>query len=203
MPIDCFRGPTRRGKASLCLIFISALPALSACGPTIFEDKSALTIIGDGPPPPPPPEPEKPKRVEVRDNAIVINEKIQFDLDKATIRPESNSLLKEIADTIRANPHIKKISVEGHASSEGDDDYNMRLSKNRAKAVMDHLVKKEKIPKGMLTSQGFGETRPIASNDSESGREQNRRVEFIITDQDLTQRKVQVDPETGKETPVE
>jgi hypothetical protein len=74
--------------------------------------------------------------------------------------------------------------VEGHASNEGEDDYNLRLSEKRAKAVMDHLIKKGKVAKQRLTSEGFGETQPIHSNDSESGREAIRRVEFTILDQE-------------------
>jgi OOP family OmpA-OmpF porin len=175
-----------------------------ACGPTVFEDKTALTVIGDPPPPPPKPEVvEAPKRVKVTDNAVEIDEKIEFEQDKAVIREVSFSLLKEVADEILANPHIQKISIEGHASSEGDTDHNLDLSKRRAKAVMEHLIKVGNIPEGMLTSKGWGETKPIASNDTEEGREDNRRVEFIITDQDVTQKKVEVDPETGEETVIE
>jgi len=196
------RGRTRRGHRIVALAGLIAF--LGACAPIVFEDKSALTIVGDPPPlPPEPPPPEKPKRVVVKDNSIEINEKIQFDVNKATIREESSSLLKEIADTIKANPHIKKISIEGHASAEGDAKKNQRLSQDRAKSVMEYLIKNHAIPKTMLTSQGFGITKPIADNDSESGREKNRRVEFIITEQDITQRKVQIDPETGKETVLE
>ncbi len=204
MNVVRFRGMARRGTAGVCLA-IACAATLGACGPTIFEDKSALTIIGDPPPLPPPPPPvvEKPKRVEVRDNAIVINEKIQFDVNKATIREESHSLLKEIGDTIKENKHIKKISIEGHASAEGDDRKNMKLSDARAKSVMKYLIDNEGIPKEMLTAKGFGETKPIADNETEDGREKNRRVEFIITEQDITQRKVEVDPETGKETVLE
>ena len=78
------------------------------------------------PPPPPPveaPKPEPPKalgRVQLNDKKITISEEIQFDQGKATIKPESNSLLDEIAKVMKDNDKIKKVSVEGHTSSEGD-----------------------------------------------------------------------------------
>jgi len=79
----------------------------------------------------------------------------------------------------------------------------MQLSKRRAKAVMEHLTKVGGVPAEMLSSKGWGETKPLVSNDTEEGREDNRRVEFLITDQDVTQKKVEVDPETGEETVIE
>ncbi len=186
------------------LVAVTFLP-LTACGPIAFEDSSALVILGDPPPPPKPePKPEpKPKRVEVRDNRIVINDKIQFDFNKATIREESFDLLKEIADVIKANPHIKKISIEGHTSTEGSDKHNQKLSDKRAASVKKHLVEKESIADEMLSSKGFGESNPIADESTEEGKEKNRRVEFIITEQDVTKTKVEIDPETGEEKVVE
>lgn len=163
-----------------------------------------MTIAGDPPPPPPPPEPEpEPKRVEVRDNKIVIHEKIQFELNKAIIKEDSFSLLGEIAQVIKENPHIKKIQIEGHASSEGSDRYNKKLSDKRAKAVRKHLVDTGGINGDMLTAIGYGEEKPIATNDTEEGREKNRRVEFNITEQDVTEKKVEVDPNTGQEKVLE
>ncbi len=175
--------------------------ATAGCAPIVFQDDTALAIAGDPPslPPEPEPEPEPPKRVEVRDNKIVINEKIQFEVNKAAILPESDSLLAEIAQVIKDNPHIKKLQIEGHASSDGNDKKNVKLSKRRAKAVMDHLVKNGGIAKETLVSEGFGETRPIADNETEEGRIKNRRVEFMITEQEVTKKKVEVDPETGRE----
>ena len=159
--------------------------------------------ISGNPPPPPPEAPEPPPRVEVIDNKIVIHEKIQFEYDKAIIMEASFDLLSEIAQTIKDNAHIKKISIEGHASAEGSDKYNLKLSDARAKSVMKHLVEKGSIPAEMLVAKGFGETQPIASNDDEAGREANRRVEFIILEQDVTEKKVQVDSKTGKKKVME
>jgi OOP family OmpA-OmpF porin len=187
------------------MLTLAAALSLVACGPTRFEDATALTVIGDPPPPPPKPKlvVEKPKRVVVEDNRIVINEKIQFDLDKATIKPESDDLLQEIVKVIKENEHIKKIAIEGHTSSEGSDKHNLKLSDKRAKAVMDYLVSKGGLPKAMFTAKGFGESKPIGDESTEDGKEKNRRVEFNIVEQNVTRKRVVVDPESGEKTPVD
>lgn len=193
-------------KAIRCLLGVGSALLVAACSGTMaFQGQSALTIVGNPPPPPPPPKeepPAPPPRVEVRSDRIEIHEKIQFEYAKANIKPESHSLLDEIADVIKKNPHIKKIRIEGHASSEGNPDFNRKLSDDRAKAVMAYLVGKG-IDKERFTAKGFGSDKPIASNDTEAGREKNRRVEFNIVEQDVTQKKVEIDPKTGKEKVIE
>lgn len=175
------------------------------CAPRVFSDGNALAITGTAPPPPeaepPPPEPEE-KRVEVRDNKIVINEKVQFEVNSAKILEESHSLLQEVAQVIKDNPHIKKIEVEGHASAEGSDSKNMDLSKRRAKAVMKYLTGDGGVDKSILSSKGYGEERPIADNETEDGRIKNRRVEFTILEQEVTQKKVEI-TDDGKEKVIE
>lgn len=154
----------------------------SGCAPTVFQGNSSLKIVAT-PPPEPEPEPEEPKRVEVTKDKIVIREKVQFEQGKSKILPESDSLLEEVAKVMNENPRIKHVRVEGHASAEGNDRMNMKLSKARAKAVMEHLIN-DGVEKGRLESKGFGETQPIGDNDTEEGRMLNRRVEFVITEQD-------------------
>jgi outer membrane protein OmpA-like peptidoglycan-associated protein len=191
--------PSRRNAPRLACSAVLALPLLlGACGPRVFESGNAKVIEPSAPPVAVEAPAEEP-RVEITDDKIIIREKVQFDFDKATIKPESDSLLAEVAKVMNDNPRLKKIRVEGHASSEGDHDYNVKLSKNRAKAVMDHLVKKGKVDKKRLEYEGYGPDRPIASNDSETGRETNRRVEFTIIDQEYTVTKKTVDPATGEE----
>lgn len=192
--------------ASQAALIAAALFAAACGGVTNFQGQSAFSIAGTPPAPPPPPPvaeepPPPPARVEVRSDKIEIKEKIQFEYNKATILPASFSLLDEIADTIKKNPHIKKINIEGHASSEGDPKHNLKLSDERANAVRKYLVDKG-VDAARLTAKGFGAKKPIASNDTEEGREKNRRVEFMITEQDVTQQKVEVD-HTGKETVIE
>jgi outer membrane protein OmpA-like peptidoglycan-associated protein len=172
---------------------------LLACGGTMaFKDKSSLIIAGEGPPPPeppPPPPPPEPKRVEVTADKIVINEKIQFDFDKTTIKPESNSLLDEIVSVIKDNPQIKKIAIEGHTDGDGSDKYNLKLSDGRAKSVMEYLTS-HGVDAKRLTAKGYGETKPIASNETPEGKEANRRVEFLITEQEEVKKVVEVEEKT-------
>ena len=186
------------------LLSAAALSTAACGGQMPFSGN--INVAGDPPPlpapPPPKPEPKpEPKRVEVRDNKIEISEKIQFDLAKATIKAESHDLLNEIVQVIKDNPHIKKIAIEGHASSDGNDDFNMKLSDDRSKSVMKYLVDKG-IEEKKLSAKGFGETKPIADNETEEGREKNRRVEFNIVEQDVTKKKVEID-KSGKEKVVE
>lgn len=174
-----------------------AVPALctlglcvtAACGGTTqFRDDAAFVIAAPKPEPKPEPEkpkPEKPKRVEVKESKIEINEKIQFAYNDSKILPASDSLLTEIADVLKANPQLTKILIEGHASSDGDDKHNMELSDKRAKAVREALVAKG-VKAEVLEAKGFGETKPIASNDTDEGKEKNRRVEFTIVKQGRT-----------------
>src|SRR5262249_10260449 len=80
---------------------------------------------------------------------------------------------------------------------------NKKLSDDRAKAVMADLISKEGIGKEMLSAKGWGSEKPIADNTTEEGREKNRRVGFLGVEQDVTQRKVEIDPATGRERVVE
>lgn len=174
---------------------------LVGCGkPVVFQGESMLKITGAPPPPAAVSAPEPP-RVELRDNKIAINEKIQFEYDKATIKAVSFSLLNEVATVIKKNAQIRQLQIEGHASSEGEARHNQRLSEDRARAVMRYLVG-QSVPKERLVARGFGVERPITDNDTEEGRERNRRVEFNIVEQDVTQRRVEIDKD-GKEKIVE
>ncbi len=188
------------------IVVLAATVGMTACGgATVFQDQSAIVIGATPPPPPPPPKveapPAPPARVEVRADKIEINEKIQFDHNASTIKPVSFSLLDEIADVIRKNPQIKKLAIEGHASSEGDANNNKKLSDSRAKAVLAYLTGKG-IQAGRLTAKGYGSEKPIATNDTDEGKEKNRRVEFTIVEQDVTTKKVEVGAD-GKEKVVE
>ncbi len=165
------------------------LAIVAGCGkPVVFQGQSTMPITGSAPVA----EAPTPPRVEVRDNKIEIHEKIQFDFDKAVIKEASFDLMNEIAGVITKNPQIKRIRIEGHASSEGDSGHNRQLSDARAKAVMKYLTD-HGIAARELTAIGYGADRPIADNATEDGREKNRRVEFLILEQDVTKKKVEVD----------
>ena len=104
---------------------------------------------------------------------------IQFETGKAKIKPASFGLLNQIAETFIDNPSYI-IEVQGHTDNVGKDDFNMKLSDKRAKAVMEYLVNAG-VPAERMTANGYGPTRPIADNTTAQGRALNRRVEFNIT----------------------
>lgn len=181
-------------------LLISTVAAVGCGGPVAFQGQSTLPVAGT--PPPAVVAARPPPRVEVRDNKIEIHDKIQFDYDKATIRPESFSLMNEIASVIHKNSQIKKIRIEGNASAEGSAQHNQKLSEDRARSVLKYLTE-HGIAAGELVSIGYGVDRPIADNATEAGREQNRRVEFVILEQDVTHKKIEVDAQTGAEKVVD
>jgi OOP family OmpA-OmpF porin len=157
----------------------------------VFSDTAPIVVTGNppAPPPPPPPKPPEPppqpaapKLVEVTKDQIVIHDKIQFETDKAAIKPESNALLTEITKVVQENVQIKRISIEGHTDSTGGDKHNKTLSEQRAASVRDYLVQ-HGVAAERLSSRGFGKTKPIGDNDTAAGREANRRVEFVIVEQ--------------------
>ncbi len=130
-----------------------------------------------------PDEAHKKKRVVVKREKIEINDKIFFAYDSDRILPQSYDLLDNVAQVINEHTEIPAIFIEGHTDSDGPDDYNLALSDRRAKSVMRYLIDKG-VAQDRLKAKGFGETQPIASNDTEEGKAQNRRVEFNIVDQD-------------------
>ncbi|MBC7451209.1 MAG: OmpA family protein [Cytophagales bacterium] len=110
---------------------------------------------------------------------VFVLRNIYFDFDKSTIKPQSNKELNDLLHLLKNNPSLK-VEISGHTDSKGDDEYNMQLSANRAKAVVGWLTG-HGISKDRMTSKGYGESRPLATNDDEEeGRELNRRTEFKI-----------------------
>jgi OOP family OmpA-OmpF porin len=102
---------------------------------------------------------------------------IYFDVDKSDIKPDSTKTLDEIASLLKIDLSLK-LEISGHTDNTGDKDHNMALSEARAKAVVDVLVKKYGIDPARLEAKGYGDTMPVASNDTEDGRAKNRRVEL-------------------------
>lgn len=121
------------------------------------------------------------KSIVVKEDKIELKDKIYFAFNKATIMAQSFDMLKEIAQVIKAKPTIK-VRIEGHTDDKGNDKYNKKLSESRAKAVREFLIKEGVAPDRMIAI-GYGEEKPLVPNDSEEGREQNRRVEFFIIEQ--------------------
>jgi outer membrane protein OmpA-like peptidoglycan-associated protein len=110
-------------------------------------------------------------------NSIVLKN-IFFDFNKATLRNESENEIQQLVKLLTDVPTMK-IEISGHTDSRGSDDYNKNLSNQRAKAVYDRLIQKG-IDASRLTYVGFGEEKPIATNDTEEGRQLNRRTEFKV-----------------------
>lgn len=116
------------------------------------------------------------KRVEVG-STIVLNN-IFFDLNKSTLKKESISELDVLVKLMKQNPSIR-VEIGGHTDHIGSDNYNMLLSESRAKAVVSYLTE-HGIEDNRLTSKGYGESSPVATNDTAEGRAKNRRTEFRI-----------------------
>ncbi|GAB4339801.1 MAG: hypothetical protein OHK0038_19120 [Flammeovirgaceae bacterium] len=116
------------------------------------------------------------KKIQIGSKTILKN--IFFDTGEATLRPESISELNELLTFLNENSTLK-VEISGHTDSVASDEYNMRLSDKRAKAVVDFLISKG-IPKERMVAKGYGESQPIASNDTEEGRQLNRRTEMRI-----------------------
>ena len=112
-----------------------------------------------------------------------MTERIYFEYNRAEIKPESDSLIAEIAAVIIDNEDLRKIRIEGHTDSHGDDAYNLRLSQSRAQSVAEALTARG-VERSKLDPAGFGESRPIEDNETEEGRQANRRVEFLIIERD-------------------
>ncbi|HEY6871953.1 MAG TPA: OmpA family protein [Geobacteraceae bacterium] len=110
---------------------------------------------------------------------LCLNLKVQFDTDKADIKPAFNDEIARVADFMKENPTVTAL-VEGHTDNVGTADYNMKLSQRRAESVVDYLVEKFGIERSRLSAKGYGETRRIAYNTTPEGRAQNRRVNAIL-----------------------
>lgn len=123
--------------------------------------------------------PDTPKDAAVDKNGcperVCITLKVEFDFDKADIKPEFHDEIKKVSDFMKEYPEATAV-IEGHTDSKGKEAYNQKLSERRAKAVMKNLVDEFGIAAKRLSYKGYGETKPIADNATEEGRQKNRRV---------------------------
>lgn len=106
----------------------------------------------------------------------VVLEGVHFEFNSAKLTRNAEAVLDDVADTIKATPGIK-LEVAGHTDDVGNARYNQRLSEERARSVVNYLVR-QGVPRNRLTAIGYGEAKPIASNATDSGRAENRRVEL-------------------------
>lgn len=110
---------------------------------------------------------------------VVVNlPDVLFGFDRAELTPDSHSIVREISSVLKKHPNTE-ISVEGHTDAVGSDAYNDRLSERRARAVASELDRSG-VDGRRIRTRGFGESRPIASNNTAVGRERNRRVEVVL-----------------------
>jgi outer membrane protein OmpA-like peptidoglycan-associated protein len=118
----------------------------------------------------------------VEKGQIKILEQVKFRTGKADILPESEGILNAVVKVLSEHPEITKLRVEGHTDNVGNKALNKTLSTARAASVMKWLTG-HGVDKKRLVSAGFGQDRPIATNDTEEGRRDNRRVEFHIVEE--------------------
>jgi len=110
---------------------------------------------------------------------VEFSEKILFGFDRSDLNASASTNLDKLATILKEYPDTD-IEIQGHTDSKGSDDYNMKLSERRASSVANYL-RGRGIANGRIKIKGYGETAPVASNETESGRAENRRVNFLIT----------------------
>jgi outer membrane protein OmpA-like peptidoglycan-associated protein len=118
-------------------------------------------------------------RVELGKGEITVRGVIHFGTNNATIQPDGEQLLNEVADVIIRNPQVRRIRVEGHTDNRGSAQKNLELSKARAESVKAYLIK-QGIDPNRLESEGYGATQPVVPNLTPASRARNRRVAFRI-----------------------
>lgn len=163
-------------------------PLTNGCPLPKDTDKDGIIDPDDACPESPGPRDSDPKKngcpaARVEQGQIKILERVEFENNSAKLRPESDKILQAVLTVMTEHPELTKLSVEGHTDNRGAAGHNLDLSRRRAVSVMKWLTDKG-IAKTRLTSKGFGMTKPIDSNDSDDGRQNNRRVEFHILEKD-------------------
>ncbi|MFH2204813.1 MAG: OmpA family protein [Elusimicrobiota bacterium] len=158
-----------RGWLSVLLTTALAIPALGM-GLDVFDGKAENRRLRDA-------------QQELKDLERRIQKKdippIEFELDKAVLRAHSKQTLELLADLMFRYPSFK-LFISGHTCDIGSEEYNLWLSQKRAEAVKDYLVYLGVMGE-FIKAKGYGEAKPVADNETEEGREKNRRVEFHIT----------------------
>lgn len=155
------------------------IDTLDKC-PSQPEDKNGYQDedgCPDAPPEPPPPD----KELTLED-VTTLPAPIEFKFDTAIMLPGAEDYLNKVLQLLQNHPEVKKLEIQGHTSSEGGPEYNLRLSNDRARAVFTWLVD-HGIDAGRLVPRGYGLTQPIMANDTEPHRQHNRRVQFRLLEQ--------------------
>ena len=115
--------------------------------------------------------------IEANSLLITLDSGVLFDVDKYDVRPKAEEVLKNLAIVLK-EMDVKNFEIDGHTDSDASDEYNQVLSEKRANSVKNFLVSQGVTAK--ITTKGYGESKPVASNDTAEGKQKNRRVEIII-----------------------
>jgi outer membrane protein OmpA-like peptidoglycan-associated protein len=124
--------------------------------------------------------------LETRETArgLVVNvSDVLFDFDSANLKPGAREKIAHVASILRSHSDLK-IQVEGHTDSVGSDGYNLRLSERRAESVRASMVQ-QGVNRDVVGTAGFGESQPVATNGTSVGRQQNRRVEIVVSGESI------------------
>ncbi len=162
----------------LTLLLVATAATTFGCSSSIrhHADRRPITVTARRPAPPPEPAPPRVVRIEV-------DEAIYFHNGSARLLRASFPVIDEVAHKIQEHPEISLVRIEGHTDRAGNDAFNLRLSQRRAEAVRERLISAGVDP-ARLEAVGYGDEHPIATNDTRVGRTQNRRVEFVVVDQE-------------------
>jgi len=114
----------------------------------------------------------------VREAQTIVLQNVNFEFNKATLTADSQTVLNDVATGLKSDPNMT-VELAGHTDSKGSDAYNKKLSQSRANSVKAYLVS-QGVPSSRLVAKGYGEAKPVATNETEDGRAQNRRVEFRV-----------------------
>ncbi len=160
------------------------LPELKGCPDPDTDGDGVVDRLDACPKDPGPPEnagcpAAKKQLVIITRDHLVIKDKVYFATGKAAVLQRSFLLLGQVAAILKDHPEVEHVSVEGHTDSRGSHDANVKLSQARAESVVQWLVKNG-VESGRLAAKGFGPDRPVETNETDKGREANRRVEFLI-----------------------
>src|SRR5450432_3873605 len=163
-------------------------PKTNGCPAPKDRDKDGILDADDACPDAPGPANPDPKKngcpaARVESGQIKILERVEFENNSAKLRPASDGVLNAVLDVLTSHPEFGKLGVEGHTDNHGAAAYNKRLSEQRAASVMKWLID-HGVARARLSAQGFGLERPIDTNNTEEGRQNNRRVEFHILEVD-------------------